>query len=228
MFCCHTGIPPHVELYKKIDKMQLSIDQLPPVLLEGMSKVLEEKGVAAGNITKQILEDMIKGLLETVGLARGNTTSTRAANASDGGDLVHFYGGKFHMLPQSFEFPQIGAFGAWKMWWFGDKAQGYPPLKRIRSLDLPNDGLKKKFSDWSVLMQHITSAIETAGVDIPVEMTEEKAAELFYVGMAHLPLAPTSRKRRIAELSLSTTLRLVRQAKQVDEQPNNKKKSRSL
>ena len=118
------------------------------------------------------------------------------------------------MLPESFEFPQIGALGAWKLWWFGDKAQGYPPLKRIRSHDLPHDGLKKKFSDWSVLMQHITSAVNTAGVKIPTDMTEEKAAELFRVGMNHLPLAATSRKRRIAELSLSTTLRLVRQAKQ--------------
>ncbi|ETI37477.1 hypothetical protein F443_16532, partial [Phytophthora nicotianae P1569] len=57
-----TGVPPHVELYKQLRQVQTSIDNLPPVLLEGMSNLIEEKGVAAGNITKQVLEATIESL----------------------------------------------------------------------------------------------------------------------------------------------------------------------
>ncbi|KAJ8542691.1 hypothetical protein ON010_g12119 [Phytophthora cinnamomi] len=64
-----TGIPPHVELYKQLHAMQSSIDNLPPVLLEGISNVIEEKGVAAGNIAKEQLESTIDKLLARAGMA---------------------------------------------------------------------------------------------------------------------------------------------------------------
>jgi hypothetical protein len=127
--------------------------------------------------------------------------------------MIHYYDGKFHLLPKTFEFPQVGVFGAWR--WFGDKAKGYPPLKRIRSHNLPHGGLSKTFSDWAMMMRHITRAITSAGIEIPNEITDTDAVELFRVGLSHLRLAPTSRKRRVAELSLSTALHLVRQAIQV-------------
>ncbi|KAG6943045.1 hypothetical protein JG687_00018694, partial [Phytophthora cactorum] len=38
-----TGIPPHVELYKQLLQVQASIDKLPPVLIQGISNLIEEK-----------------------------------------------------------------------------------------------------------------------------------------------------------------------------------------
>ncbi|GMF56835.1 unnamed protein product [Phytophthora fragariaefolia] len=38
-----TGIPPHVELYKQLEGVQQSIDNLPPVLLDGMSTLIEKR-----------------------------------------------------------------------------------------------------------------------------------------------------------------------------------------
>ena len=69
-----------------------------------------------------------------------------------------------------------------------------------------------------MMMRHITRAITSAGIEIPNEITETDAAELFRFVLSHLRLAPTSRKWRVAELSLSTSLRLVRQAIQVSKE----------
>ncbi|KAG2763952.1 hypothetical protein Pcac1_g24459 [Phytophthora cactorum] len=70
-----TGIPPHVELYKQLKCLQSSIDNLPPVLLGGMSNLIEEKGVAAGNITKDMLESTIEILLKRVGISKPSSTT---------------------------------------------------------------------------------------------------------------------------------------------------------
>ncbi|POM73897.1 LOW QUALITY PROTEIN: Hypothetical protein PHPALM_9207 [Phytophthora palmivora] len=40
--------------------MQSSIDNLPPVLLEGISYLIEEKGSAAANITKHMLDPLLR------------------------------------------------------------------------------------------------------------------------------------------------------------------------
>ncbi|EGZ13038.1 hypothetical protein PHYSODRAFT_514739, partial [Phytophthora sojae] len=55
-----TGIPPYIELYKKLDQQQRSIDELPGKLEQRMEHVLEKKGVAAGNITRELLREEIR------------------------------------------------------------------------------------------------------------------------------------------------------------------------
>jgi len=214
-----TGIPPHVELYKQLQVMQRSIDDLAPVLLEGISTMIEEKGVAAGNITKELLEATIEKLLGRAVVADAQPSEPQASRESEQTSRVHFYNGKFHLLPQTFEFPRTGPFGAWMLWWFGDKHRGYPPLKKVRSHDLPNHTMHKIYSDWSVVIRHISSAIELAGLAIPANMTEQQARNMFQIGMEGLTLSPSTRKRRLAELSISTVLRLIREAQQKKSSP---------
>lgn len=74
------------------------------------------------------------------------------------------------------------------------------------------------FSDWGVLIRHIKQAAESAGSAVRVDMSEQEAAEVFRVGMSNLHLTATSKKRRAAELSVTTVLRLLREAQQCREQ----------
>ncbi|KAG3198457.1 hypothetical protein PC128_g5999 [Phytophthora cactorum] len=85
-----TGIPPHVELYKQLLHMQTSIDNLPPVLLEGMSNLIEEKGVAAENTTKQMLEATIESLLTRAGIARAGAPPASNTTSPSDGDNVYY------------------------------------------------------------------------------------------------------------------------------------------
>ncbi|DAZ94017.1 TPA: hypothetical protein N0F65_001628 [Lagenidium giganteum] len=50
-------------------------------------------------------------------------------------------------------------------------------------------------------MDSIINAIDEAGESIPASMTEHQAAELYRTGMRRLPLAPSTRKRRLEELA---------------------------
>eukprot|EP00644_Phytophthora_capsici_P000442 jgi/Phyca11/100403/e_gw1.4.279.1 len=140
-----TGIPPHVEIYKQLQGVQQSIDNLPQ---------------CSGRATTSSAEQ--------------HTTGT-----------AHYYDGKFHMLPKSFEFPKTEAFGAWMLWWFGDKARGYPPLRRISAHDLPTPFMRKTFSDWSSLLKRISDVATEHGCRITTNMSEEQAEKVFKVGLEH-------------------------------------------
>ncbi|OWZ03854.1 hypothetical protein PHMEG_00024346, partial [Phytophthora megakarya] len=61
------------DLFRKLDNQQKSIDALPDTLEKCMEKVLEEKGVAAGNITRELLRLEIRSMLQDVGLQRAQS-----------------------------------------------------------------------------------------------------------------------------------------------------------
>ncbi|KAJ8556784.1 hypothetical protein ON010_g9179 [Phytophthora cinnamomi] len=142
-----TGIPPHVDIYKHLQGVEQSIDNLPPVLIDGMSELIESKGVAVGNITRDVLESTIESALERAGLAHAQAEASQISSPESRSSTAHYYNGKFHMFPETFEFPKVGAYGAWQLWWFGDKTNGYPPLKRVGTHDLPREQMRKTFSD---------------------------------------------------------------------------------
>ena len=67
------GLPPHVLSWLNDSKIMDGIDGLPSKILGGMGRILQENGVNAGNITKEMLETMMKNLLEA---DRSNRTAT--------------------------------------------------------------------------------------------------------------------------------------------------------
>ncbi|KAG6975819.1 hypothetical protein JG688_00001978 [Phytophthora aleatoria] len=160
-----------------------------------------------------MLETTIESLLERVGLAHTEYPTATTTVSSVNGENVYYYEGKFHLLPQTFEFPRTGPFGAWMLWWFGDKSRGYPPLKKIRTIDLPTSCMSKRYSDWAMMIQHLCELITESGEHIPSDMTEQDAIRLFNIAMDSLQLPPSKRQRRLSELSLTTILRLVREVK---------------
>ena len=64
--CSATGIPPYTELAKRLTTLENKVDALCPKILEGCSKLMDEKGVAAGNISKNMLETLIRKLIRDV------------------------------------------------------------------------------------------------------------------------------------------------------------------
>ncbi|EGZ25517.1 hypothetical protein PHYSODRAFT_438801, partial [Phytophthora sojae] len=153
-----TGIPPYIELYKKLDQQQRSIDELPGKLEQRMEHVLEKKGVAAGNITRELLREEIRSLLDEVGLHQRPSINA-VVPAPVPVHQYHVWGGKFHVLPREFSFPSIDPLGAWMLWWFGNPKLKYPPCKGIPSDDLDTSQKKATPSEWSIMMRHIMNGI---------------------------------------------------------------------
>ncbi|KAF4143083.1 hypothetical protein GN958_ATG07725, partial [Phytophthora infestans] len=71
----------------------------------GVSNLIEQKGVTAGNITKDLLESTINALLKRVGIAQPSSSSPHPTMETGDSKTAYFYNGKFHLLPESFEFP---------------------------------------------------------------------------------------------------------------------------
>ena len=61
-----TGIPPHVEVYKLLEKNERSISKMPTLIMNGIAQVIEDKGVKAGHITRDILESVLKSALSKI------------------------------------------------------------------------------------------------------------------------------------------------------------------
>ncbi|KAF1785226.1 hypothetical protein GQ600_11666 [Phytophthora cactorum] len=209
-----TGIPPHIEIYKQLEDLKEAIKRLPDALLSGVGDPLDEKGVAAGNITRNVLEQTIRQLLEEAGVGTTASAKEHSEHQQESSRNVHFWGDKFHFLPANFEFPSADPLTAWMLWWFGNSTLGYPPLHRVTSRDPSSRHKASTLSEWATFVRHVTTEIESeTGSTMPKIRTEAEAEKLFAIGMNRLKLLPTIRARRGSQLKVSTFLRLVREAK---------------
>ncbi|KAG2875562.1 hypothetical protein PC114_g24647 [Phytophthora cactorum] len=100
-----TGDPPHIEIYKQLEDLKEAIKRLPDALLSGVGDLLNEKYVAAGNITRNVLEQTIRQLLEEAGVGTTASAKEHSEHQQESSRNVDFWGGKFHFLPANFEFP---------------------------------------------------------------------------------------------------------------------------
>ncbi|POM70035.1 Hypothetical protein PHPALM_13606, partial [Phytophthora palmivora] len=194
-----TGIPPHVEVYKQLKLMQSSIDNLPPEYQISLKKKVLQVETSLNTCSSLLLK------------IYSNERVLRKLTVSYTPRLRYRRTAKQSISTKSFEFPRTGPFGAWVIWWFGDKARGYPPLRKIQPHDLPKASMGKRFSDWSRIIHHLCNAIESAGEEIADNMTERKATELFQIAMNNLELPSSERKRRLTELLVTTVLRLIQE-----------------
>ena len=205
-----TGIPPHIELYRQQQETLDAVEALPDILVERMGKLIEEKGVGAGNITKELMQEMILNLMSQIGLQSSSTNVD--SKTTQHRTEVHFWSGKYHLLPESFEFPSIDLKGAWMLWWFGNKRLGYPPFKNICTTDLSTRKKRQTYSEWSIIMRRMESEVEQQLSSIrPRDMTEEKAADLFFLAVVKLPKPNSSHNRRSSQIKITTALKLIRQ-----------------
>jgi hypothetical protein len=96
-----------------------------------MEAVLEKKRIVAGNITRALLREEMHALLDEAGL-RSSVPTNVPEPAQQSTCHYHLWGGKFHVLPQDFQFPSIDPLGAWLLWWFGNQQLKYPPTAEFR------------------------------------------------------------------------------------------------
>ncbi|OWZ07657.1 hypothetical protein PHMEG_00019924 [Phytophthora megakarya] len=95
----------------------------------------------------------------------GNTGTTYESSLPTRDEHIisaYFNNGKFHMLPQTCEFPKCEACGASQLW----RRQRVPPLKRIITHDLPHEQMRKRFQ-IEVASDH--------GYKVTTDMTEQFA-----------------------------------------------------
>lgn len=117
------------------NKILEAIQRLPNVFLAGISTLIKEKGVTAGNITRKVIQTTIRDLLLDAGLTAHAADKPQAVQTKRHRGYYVWEGG-MHMQPEDFEFPSVDTLSGFKLWWLDNESQGYLPFRLINTRDL--------------------------------------------------------------------------------------------
>jgi len=121
---------------------------------------LKENGVAAGNVTVEMMESCMERLLVRDREIRENTSElVEGSQVAAEWVLFIWKDGKFHRLPENFIFPSLTVAQCWRVWWMGNREKGVPPLKKLGRVDVPVRE-RKMFSDVKCMMMEIERELE--------------------------------------------------------------------
>ncbi|KAH9106378.1 hypothetical protein LEN26_008773 [Aphanomyces euteiches] len=202
-----TGIPPHVSLYACIGESQNAIEALPDIIVDRIGNLIEEKGVAAGNITHTLLKSTIADIIR----------ETTNLSARDEGE-------RFRRLPIDFVFPSVGPTTAWELWWRGNVNLNYPPFRHIDPEDLKLRAQRSQLVEWKLIMRHFEQICVESGLSLTKTPSDDELLASSRVISAYLQTIcaskSNSRQRRVSQLKLMSIVRDVRAAikkRKVDE-----------
>lgn len=210
-----TGIPPFVKLYQQQISTQQAVERLPSVLFEGFSKMLDEKGISSNGITRRDLTDCVRALLVDAGLCKSIPAPATNSPSESRTNDVHLWprDGKFHSLPETFKFPLVDALGAWRPWWFGNSSERHPQYRALQPSDFATKEARSTYSEWTVLVRHLTDAIERVnGCKMTRPKDVQEADSLFRIGSDNVPMKKSSSATERRPNRAATTLRRIREA----------------
>ena|SRR3989338_9324791 len=91
------------------------------MLMGRIGQTLRENGVASGNIMPEMLELMMRRLLETDRETRSSECqpTTHAPHPRSDFNLHLWRDGRFHRLPEDYVWPKMSTLQGWMLWWEG-------------------------------------------------------------------------------------------------------------
>lgn len=230
------GLPPHVLTWIHHQKMESMIQKLPDQVMSQMDEklrsILHEEGVAAGNVTPEMMRGFMRELLTTDRQNR-QVQETLEVAPDPSCFPVHLWSdGRFHRLPESFILPNVSVLFCWLLWWEGNREEKIPPLHLLEFIDVP-PSQRKKFSDITCLMRYLVKWCENEKqLSIPEikKMMPEDRIPLCLEAFKALPQKKKKNIVRSAEWMVSTALREVREAeketREIEEEREEKRKKR--
>ncbi|KAG7363926.1 hypothetical protein IV203_037128 [Nitzschia inconspicua] len=212
-------------LAKNVNDVVPQIQKLAPDVIRGV--IVEKRAMTAGTVTRDGFEALINGCLEKSGLYQlvqkledSPTSGIQQEETLTGDEAVtmthmvgmHSWGGRLHLVPQDFAFPNSWSQIAWQYWMCGDRQKQYPPLRILSKNDMSNTNMQKRLSDFRYLMQLVEKRVEEKGKWI-AHPSIEQANEMFEAGKDVLDISEVSekgRKRRGEQMKWSTMVNRVR------------------
>ena len=131
-----TGIPPHINLLREIQLVADMYKLIPDEIVSRIDTMLDDKGIAAGNVTPSMLQEVIQTSLNQALQSSGimNLVESKQQANNDGSTATkqwYQWGGSFKRLPKTFKWPRANMESCWFLWWFGNDQMGYPPFRKI-------------------------------------------------------------------------------------------------
>lgn len=218
-----TGIPPHISLLMQVQSVAPALESLKPAIRSDLERILEERSVAAGAVTRHGLEQLLSDVLDKAGVPEIiqslrspfslNETRNRPMPTSESQSRTpYFWKGKFRLVPETFSFPCGNLVTSFTAWLVGDTLHGYPPLRLLSSQDMPNSNLARRRSEFAFVMttleQRLIDAnkwIENPSIAQASLMAEEA------VSLMNLPeKTPKGRHRRTHQLTWISVIKMMK------------------
>ncbi|OQR85440.1 hypothetical protein ACHHYP_20574 [Achlya hypogyna] len=212
-----SGVPPYVEIYRKIKAVYDKLTTFPEEFFCGVRRILDENTMAAGHITRAVLDEALRAIVASV-RAEAQAASPTASEVYSAQEPSQRFGDgwlQYRRLPEAFELPRVNVAVAWRLWWCGNAAQHHPPYRNIAPYKL---GAKKKRNmlvEWNNVMLKLIKHYEaTMHRPIPKIASDVDATATFEFVKGALDLimskTPKDRERRTWQLQVPTIARLLR------------------
>jgi hypothetical protein len=217
-----TRIPPTVTLFKELkDVKELLLkpmEQQKSTARDVVSSVIEElekRAIGAGTLNYDGLRENIMSCLQEAGVARvlaSLEARTEAANPEEASNNSYFWGGRFHLFPETFTLPKGTVLNAWQHWCCGNAAIGTMPLYKLHPQDVMSKNARKRLSDYRFLMKKLEDASKQIGYK-QGKLTLEECNRLYEQAKCVSNIdkfTDKNRKRRINQLSWLSVVKLLR------------------
>lgn len=241
-----SGIPPHVSqlnvlktVSNDLQKIIPVIQQVVPQVISGVVEQIEERAMVANTVTRDGLENVLNTCLERAGIfdlvqqvgsLRNGTLNSQPPDHNnhnnhnnndtsndDDPNCLFYWGGKFHRIPEDFEFPDGSINMAWINWCLKNTSKGYPPLRKITPEDFGNQKCKRKrLSDFRFLMNILQNELVSNNLWIE-DPTIEQVNNMYYQSIDSLRLSRIDEDeerdsfvRRIGQIKWTSAVTIVR------------------
>ncbi len=208
-----------------MSKIPIVLASIAPEVVEGVTKVLEERAISAQAVTPAQLEGLLTGVLERAGVldlvarakAAGIPAGVPDAVAAPAVNIprpqAYLWGGSFHRLPEDYAMPKGNLRVAFQAFMAPNADKGYPRLRDVTPHDLPRNqrkGLSNMRFAMSVVEKLIKEEAENAWIENPTFVE----ANTMFDRVADQLVAkktPRQRVRRLGELEWTTAVNLMRE-----------------
>ena len=195
--------------------------------VQGIEAVLENRAIGAGTVTRDGLQDVLStaitdmlqqhGVIDFINNQNIQTNLTPQHNEgpaefNPSDNTTHFWGGRFHLVPENFEFPSVGPRLAFQYWCNGDSRLLYPPLRLLQPIDMQTSNLKKRLCDFKYLMNKILGLLRDrdAWIANPTIIQVDEMYNLIEEDLGMQMNTPTNRQRRVGQMGWRNAVKILR------------------
>lgn len=206
-----TGLPPHVLSWLNHLRIEDLVQQLPQKVFDGIGNVLQANGVAAGNITKELLESIMRNLLESDRQARSQPFPQASTDRSPR-MFLWASDGRFHRLPEDYNFPDLTVPQAFLIWFEGNPSNELVPFRHLEMFDIPPPW-RKRFSDLRCIIRLLLEQVPESQRHDLNQMSTQRLTSTCLQAISALPKKAKKKSTRTSQWMITTALREVREAR---------------
>jgi len=211
-----SGIPPHIQILEKLESLSDFIKNCPAEIVQEISNVMEENGIAAGNISRSFFEQTLKRVMSKIQSAQTSNVTEEQAPSSRSEYRAYMWSGSFHKVPINFQFPECSLLTAMQLWFQGNPQENLPPFRLLTSRDMSGRKLSRILSEWRCVMKSIETSVGSLWKEDP---NSSEIVEMYEKAMDMLPINEDTtkhRKRKSGQLHLTTALKLIRKKRRLE------------